>query len=239
MKPSIKQNSKYHIIYDADVASMVTPDWFSSDFWQNRNAISGQATGRGTTWFINQGRKEWVLRHYRRGGLVASLLEDRYLWTGLEKTRPWQEWNLLSHMFQLSLPVPQPIAAMVERDRLIYRADILSFKIPNTQSLAQRLTQGFLDLSAWRRIGQTIGRFHQAGIYHADLNAHNILLDSKDRVYLIDFDRGEVRPRGTWEKKNLDRLIRSLLKLDKFYNGKFYFKESDWRVLSKNCAKLS
>jgi 3-deoxy-D-manno-octulosonic acid kinase len=48
---------------------------------------------------------------------------------------------------------------------------------------------------------------------HADLNAHNILIGD-DQLWLIDFDRGEIRVTGTaWKLANLARLKRSLLKI--------------------------
>jgi 3-deoxy-D-manno-octulosonic acid kinase len=50
-------------------------------------------------------------------------------------------------------------------------------------------------------------------VFHADLNAHNVLLDAADRVWLVDFDRGELRARGAWTHANLARLERSLVKV--------------------------
>src|SRR6185312_24099 len=58
-----------------------------------------------------------------------------------------------------------------------------------------------------------VGRFHRAGIWHADLNAHNVLV-SPAGLHLIDFDRGRQRaPAAGWRLANLRRLRRSLLKL--------------------------
>jgi len=237
MKASIKKIGKCYILYDEDSTSKVIPDWFSPDYWQSQQAITGQALGRGAAWFIKKGSIEWVLRHYRRGGLVARVMADQYLWTGLERTRAWREWRLLLDMYQSGLPVPPPVAARVERHGLFYRADLLTVKIPNTQSLAQRLSTAYLDFSVWRKIGLIIARFHQAGICHADLNANNILLDDQDRVFIIDFDRGTQRERGAWEKANIDRLLRSLLKLHRLSGEKLYFKQSDWQVLSRTWQK--
>jgi 3-deoxy-D-manno-octulosonic acid kinase len=58
-----------------------------------------------------------------------------------------------------------------------------------------------------------IAKFHHAGVDHADLNAHNILLDAAQRVSVIDFDRGRLRTPGSWRLRNLRRLHRSLLKI--------------------------
>ena len=63
------------------------------------------------------------------------------------------------------------------------------------------------------RVGATVADFHAAGAYHADLNAHNVLI-GRERIWLIDFDRGELRvPRAGWRHANLARLQRSIHKV--------------------------
>ena len=54
---------------------------------------------------------------------------------------------------------------------------------------------------------------HREGAWHADLNAHNILVNPHG-LYLIDFDRGRLRrPSLHWRRANLARLKRSLIKV--------------------------
>ena len=56
--------------------------------------------------------------------------------------------------------------------------------------------------------------FHDAGVWHADLNARNILLDADDEIFLVDFDRARFTPgRAVAGGRNLARLKRSLLKI--------------------------
>ncbi|HJU39356.1 MAG TPA: 3-deoxy-D-manno-octulosonic acid kinase, partial [Tahibacter sp.] len=156
---------------------------------------------------------ECVLRHYRRGGLVARVLDDRYLWTGEPRTRAFAEFRLLQTLAARGLPVPAPVAARYRRSGPFYRADLLMRRIPQSRTLAQHLAQETADAAAFARVGATIARFHAAGAYHADLNAHNIML-AGDNVYLIDFDRGELRePESGWQRENLERLKRSLAKI--------------------------
>jgi 3-deoxy-D-manno-octulosonic acid kinase len=59
-----------------------------------------------------------------------------------------------------------------------------------------------------------IKRFHQAGLDHVDLNARNILIDPHDKPWLIDLDRCRLRSPGKWQKENLARLQRSLMKFE-------------------------
>ena len=61
---------------------------------------------------------------------------------------------------------------------------------------------------------------HREGVYHSDLNLKNILIRKKpDGVdgYIIDFDKAKLflgKLPSVLAKKNLDRLLRSALKLD-------------------------
>src|SRR4029453_11025308 len=63
----------------------------------------------------------WVLRHYRRGGLIAKLSQDSYLWTGAARTRSFAEWRLLAELRRRGLRVPAPIAARYVRGLFTYR----------------------------------------------------------------------------------------------------------------------
>ena len=82
----------------------------------------------------------------------------------------------------------------------------------------------------WIAIGRCIRRFHDCGVCHADLNAHNILLGEGDAVYLIDFDRGAPAKAGMWRDANLVRLRRSLEKVTYGLPAE-RFTEADWHGL--------
>jgi len=63
------------------------------------------------------------------------------------------------------------------------------------------------------------------------LNAHNILVTS-EQLYLIDFDRGELRaPAPAWRLSNLKRLRRSLIKVGAAKQGDAAFDPSVWQPL--------
>ena len=231
MNPAEFHKNGQHIRYDADIFNNIDDVSFKSKVWAQRSAIVGFAEGRGTTFFIQHQGRDFVLRHYQRGGLVAKISEDQYLWTGLRFTRPWREWVLLEKMQEKGLPVPIPAAIKVERKGLFYTADIMMHRIPHSRTLMQILMTEELTEGYWIAIGSVIRRFHEQGIYHADLNANNILLDEGGRCYLIDFDRcGIRRQRLKWKKDNLLRLKRSLNKISKNQDV-FYFSDINWRSL--------
>lgn len=230
IKPETYQSSNCFVIFNSDVTDNITPEQFTPDYWLAIHKVTQTERGRGASWFVDAGDQEWVLRHYRRGGLVARYVEECYLWTGLESTRAWKEWKLLAEMYDQGMPVPQPVAARVCRKTFTYRADIITRRIPDALSLAQRLSGSSYDDRCWKFLGETIARFHNEGIYHADLNAHNIMIDNDGKVFLIDFDRGVKRASGGWQRTNLERLHHSLSKLKRHYK-EFYFAENNWQEL--------
>lgn len=178
--------------------------------------------GRGATVFTRLDGFPVALRHYRRGGILGERLGDRYLRTPLAWTRPWREAHLLAALHNEGLPVPAPLAARVVFDGVWYRGELITHRLADTQTLAQRMTRGALPASLWHAIGATIARLHHRGIDHADLNAHNILIadgwqasdDAPAGIWIIDLDRARVRtPKPQWQRRNLQRLERSCLKL--------------------------
>lgn len=232
MNPTEKHEGAQHVLYDADQLNQVTATIFDPVALQQAGLVRGNAEGRGTTHFVELEGKACVLRHYRRGGMVAALLGDWYFRGGLLRSRAWREWHLLADMLAQGLPVPQPVAARVITCGMFYRADLITRKLEGARSLSQVLTDGSaLSETQWRSIGRCIRRFHEAGVYHADLNAHNIMLNADDVVWLIDFDKGEIRPPASeWQQENLARLRRSLEKLSGLH-APFYFQELDWEQL--------
>ena len=222
---------RQRILYDRDAVGKPEEISFEPSDWAAKGALVGEARGRGHTYFVKTGNGDWVLRHYQRGGMLAGILRDNYLWTGIDHTRAWKEWRMLAQLWQAGLPVPRPVAARVLRHGLMYKADIITQRLLGTHTLAELLSQNVLDARHWELVGTCIRRFHDANIYHADLNAHNLLLSEDDRVYLIDFDRSEVRAESkAWKDKNLARLHRSLTKLRSLRDN-FHFSGKDWLTL--------
>lgn len=218
------------MLYDASLAGNATESHFDARHWRASSATQAVEGGRGEALFIESEGRRWVLRHYRRGGLLAGLLGDRYFWTGENDTRPFREWRLLHELRAEGLPVPAAVAARYQRSGLLYRGDLITERIENSRPLSRRLAEAPLGAEAWSAVGTCIRRFHQHGVWHADLNAHNVLIDDRGQVFLIDFDRGRRREPGAWAQRNLERLRHSLDKISvAFPPGRFG--EEDWRML--------
>ena len=219
------------MLFDSSLVPEINEAWFSMAFWRARWALRVMHGGRGGVAIITTSIGECVLRHYRRGGMAASLLGDLYLWRGAAQSRAFREWRLLAELHAKGLPVPQPVAAYCHRHTLFYRADLITRRIPEAKTLAQCLDAGELDTVLAEQVGKLIATFHRAGVWHADLNAHNVLVTARG-LYLIDFDRGELRaPSKGWRIGNLERLRRSLIKLEAERRGAETFASEVWQPL--------
>jgi len=188
---------------------------FEPRFWAERGELVEVTGGRGAAWFISAASRHWALRHYRRGGLIARLSTDRYVWAGEERVRAFAEWRLLAELTRRALPVPKPLAARYQREGIFYRCDLITQRISDARPLSALLSLAPVQERIWRDIGAVVARLHAAGADHADLNAHNILVDGGGAVSVIDFDRGRLRAPGEWRSRNLSRLHRSFVKISR------------------------
>jgi len=181
------------------------------------------AGGRQAAWFVQGQGWQGVLRRYRRGGMIARISRDAYLWNGESRTRSFREYRLLAALRAQGLPVPAPLAAAYWRQGPIYRAAIVVERIPGVRPLAQALSEPL-----WQPVADAIARMHRAGVWHADLNAFNILIGNDGRVWLIDFDRGTQGALTDRQRQaNLERLRRSLRKVGGEAGERFWLRLRD------------
>jgi 3-deoxy-D-manno-octulosonic acid kinase len=218
------------MLYDTSRVGGLSAEWFEVRYWAERREIEAYARGRGAALYLKAADgKRYVLRHYRRGGMIARITGDRFLWHEEQRTRPFVEWQLTCRLHRAGLPVPAPIAARYRHRGATYTGDIITERLAVVGSLATCLATAALSVLTWVGIGRCLRRFHDLGVCHADLNAHNVLL-SEESVYLVDFDRCQLRAPGMWRDANLVRLRRSLEKVT-WGLPRERFGESDWHAL--------
>jgi 3-deoxy-D-manno-octulosonic acid kinase len=155
----------------------------------------------------------------------------------IRSTRAFAEWQLLYHLHRAGLPVPAPVAARYQRHGLTYTADLITERLMDSVSLADQLRRRGIPILGWITIGRCIRSFHDLGVCHPDLNAHNIMLVGDDSVCLIDFDRGRLMKPGLWCDGNLVRLRRSLEKIT-YGMAPEHFSEADWHGLLDGYRQL-
>lgn len=233
MSPAIASGPGWAVLHDPALLSDPRPD-LSGHALALGMAEGHAGRGRGKVIFVQVGDRHWAVRPYRRGGWIGRLVEDRYPWLGAERSRAFREWRMLAKLHAAGLPVPRPVAAGWRRYGLFYTAELVTLRIPGAAPLSARLAEG--KAVNWHAIGRMLADFHALGAFHADLNAHNILLDEDGRAWLLDFDRGRFRAPGGWRQRNLARLERSLRKIAA-EPGAPAFDPAGWRALQSGYAE--
>jgi 3-deoxy-D-manno-octulosonic acid kinase len=220
------------VLFDPSVISEISEDRFSPAGWRHVEPVTGAhgAAGRGNTLYVGNVPRQFVLRHFMRGGLVRKLISDRYVFTGEDKTRSFAEWRMLAKMADSGLRVPRPAAARYCRHGVFYTADIITVRIPGVMPLSAYIAGVGADSGFWWSLGESIRRFHAEGVFHADMNAHNLQIDEHGGLWMLDFDRGRLLPPGTWQQKTLSRLHRSLEKV-RGMNPALNFGKEHWEQL--------
>jgi 3-deoxy-D-manno-octulosonic acid kinase len=169
--------------------------------------------GRGTAYVLRSDRGRWVVRHYMRGGAVASILGDRYVRTA--SPRPIAELIISEAARARGIATPAVVAAAVYYDGIWYRGDIATELIENARDLAA-LTFGehrWEDderTAAWRAAGAMLRMSFESGLVHPDLNLKNILVQKTDagvNAFVIDLDRAHLR-RGSTSRADRDDMLR-------------------------------
>ena len=198
-----------------------SPAIFQPSHYQ-REAVKVGSGGRNAAWYVPTAVGPAVLRQYRRGGLIGKFNQSKYFFTGPEQSRAFQEFSILTYLQQAGLAVPKALGACYQRQGLFCEMALITSLIADSQSLAeicQHYLQQALDeetAAAYAAAtAKSIHQMHDLGVWHADLNAHNILCGSEPmQAYIIDFDKAKkitVTPRQ--RQQNLARLERSLIKL--------------------------
>jgi len=166
-----------------------------------------------------------VIRSYIHGGWYGKI--NRSLFFG--KLRPLRELVISEEALKGGIQTVTILAALSKRvfgpfynGKLISREIIGALDlIRYLQILKQRPASERLKVKAGliKAVAAMIRKMHDQGIYHADLHLKNVLVQEGSKgdfqVYLIDFDKSEIRDSISYKKriKNLMRFNRSAEKL--------------------------
>ena len=232
MTESVEKTATGAILYDKSIINRISPDLFTADGWSHSEVLAGHlgSGGRGNTFFVGNVPRQFVLRHFRRGGLVGKIVHDQFFWGGEENTRSFAEWRMLAKMAEHDLRVPRPAAASYSRHGTFYTADIITVRIPGVRPLSEIVAEAPQDADFWASVGAAIHHFHDVGVYHADMNAHNLQIDGDGKLWMLDFDRGQLRQPGSWQQQTLKRLHRSLQKI-RSLEPRTHFYAPQWEAL--------
>jgi len=165
-------------------------------------------------------RLNLFFRRARRGGLMRLLNRDVYFG---RQTRPLRELMIAAEAARRGLPIAEPLGALIEPlAPAVYRGAML--------------TRTLLGMTLWEFIRtdddpvvrthvleqarRAIERIHQGGLWHADLNLHNLFVTRSGEsfaVVILDLDKARLYPGALppeLRQRNFRRLLRSARKLD-------------------------
>ena len=149
---------------------------------------SAPLEGRGVTFTVSTEQFGGIfIKQYRRGGILRYLVPDLYL--GWRPERVLHEFAMLERAAAAGVSVPKPVAAIYV-GRGLYRAWLAIEEFADSMSMAAKAVTdelGMLDLSA--QIIEQIHRLIHAKIFHLDLHPGNVLVNSKNEIRIIDFDK--------------------------------------------------
>jgi 3-deoxy-D-manno-octulosonic acid kinase len=229
---TVERTKNGAILYDKAIINQISAERFTAEAWPQSEILTGslRSGGRGNTMFVGNVPRQFVLRHYMRGGMVGKLIRDTYVFSGKDKTRSFMEWRLLDKLASNNMNVPRPAAARFCRRGTVYTADIITVRIPDVVSLSEYIATRKRKEEFWQSLGRSIWEFHDAGVYHADMNAYNIQIDKDGDIWMLDFDKGALRPPGPWQQETLSRLHRSLKKVLGL-DPELHFSNANWEQL--------
>lgn len=153
-----------------------------------------------------------VIKQYLRGGLMRFVLKNRYLKLG--RTRAQAEFELLQRLRPCGIRTPEPVA-YAYRGFPFYAAWLVTRKIENACTLAELSRHD--DRRASRlmsKVIEQVGRLIDCGCIHVDLHPGNVLVDSSDNIFIIDFDKGYMSAKNRERIYNIyrNRWRRSIIK---------------------------
>jgi 3-deoxy-D-manno-octulosonic acid kinase len=159
---TVEKTATGAILYDKAIINQISEDRFEPSGWLHSEPLTGShgSGGRGNTMFVGNIPRQFVLRHFMRGGLIGKLVRDRYVWTGEDNTRAFVEWRLLAKLAVSNLRVPRPAAARYCRHGLTYTADIITVRIPEVHPLSEYIALRSRDEAFWHATGASIREFH-------------------------------------------------------------------------------
>ncbi len=163
-----------------------------------------------------------VIRVYLHGGALRRITRRSFFtWP----PRPFRELAITEELRCRGLRTVEVYAACVSRPRgPFYRGWLITRQLENAEDLWSAVKSGLTERAGLdqtlQAAAESVAAMHREGVYHADLNLKNILIQP-DRAglagYIIDFDKAKVflgRLPAPLAARNLKRLERSVRKLD-------------------------
>lgn len=175
--------------------------------------------GRATAWGVRLpgAAIDVVVRHARRGGVLAPIRGDRYVWPG---RAPW-ELEASLRLQEAGVRTPDVVAyALYPAGPGLCRCDVATRRLPPGAEfpIAWKGSDAATRDALLVAVGTLLRDLRAAGAQHADLNAKNLYVAREGgrwHAWVLDVDRVRFHAPNDAEvgMQNVARLDRSLRKL--------------------------
>ena len=138
--------------------------------------------------------RHFFLKRYNQRGMIHTAK------TIFRSSRPWRVRRLAIHLIQNGVNTPDPVAILEERRFGLLTRSYLVTEYIDGERIRAIINRRSKD-AGWRAgivvsIAGLIAGLHASKVYHGDLKANNILLETdkgKERLWLIDLDGARLR----------------------------------------------
>jgi 3-deoxy-D-manno-octulosonic acid kinase len=205
----------------AEVAPLLEHEGSLHD-WASRAPGAEAMQGRLVAWAatLPESGLPVVVRHSAHGGLLSPITSDRFV-----QPRAGDELRLSWSLRQVGVHTPRVLAYALHPalGRLLWRADVMTQRVPHARDLAAVLRdedRGPLFDAVVAATEHLLGRMRTSLAHHPDLNVKNILIAPDDAgtplAWVLDVDtvRFAERDAGSLNRARLVRSARKWARTD-------------------------
>ena len=179
---------------------------------ESTNTVLG---GRGSICITNlEGIGTIAVKQYFRGGFIRYFNKQRYLKWG--KTRGQIEYEMLQKVKDIGVAVPHPLA-FAYKGFPFYKAWLVTRKIDIHQSLSELVISDEKHACmVMENVIEQLFLLVKNRILHVDLHPGNVVVDTNNKVYFLDFDKARFYPGNEQEliHRYISRWKRAVIKHD-------------------------
>ncbi len=157
--------------------------------------------------------ENFIIRKYFHGGIFRNLLKDNFI----DENRFIEEFKILIYLNNLSFDTVKGIGVIVENG-IFKKGWLVTKQVEHIDFINYLKEKPDTNLeSIFFNMGKTAKQLHKLHIVHNDLHLKNFLINSNEKILIIDFDKSYFSENLSLQLNDITRFIRSVYKYN-FYH---------------------
>ena len=228
----LERGSRGVVAWRPEYARLLRDNGYAPDVVTATGAFTvSEKAGKRPLHELRAGGRRFLLRRFSHGGLLRGATGDRFR----DPLRPFVELRLSEWLRATGVRTPQVAAARARAaEGGGWRLDLVTECVEGTTDLGYVLglgRRGRLEGGVRRALlgaaGQFVGGLHRLGLWHADLQPNNLLVNEgafqgeAPELWILDLDRSERFEQLPDERRhaNLERLFRHVVRVGDIHGG--------------------